>query len=79
MTQLVTLTHALVAAPNNLGVLGRVADVFVRADPAVGTEALLAPIRALLLESTLTASAQRTVVRAVCQCTLPTDSVHVLM
>ena len=79
MTQLVTLTHALVAAPNNLGVLGRVAAVFVQADPAVGTEALLAPIRALLLESTLTASAQRTVVRAVCQCTLPTDSVHVLM
>ena len=79
MTQLVTLTHALTAAPNNLGVLDRVAAVFVRADPAVTTEDLLAPVKELLLESTLTASAQRMVMRAVCQCTLPTESVHALM
>ena len=79
MTQLVTLTHALIAGPNNLGVLDRVAAVFVRADSTISTEDLLTPIRDLLLESTLTTSAQQTVMRAICQCTLPTDSVHVLM
>ena len=81
ITFMVTSTHAILASkdPADLPVMSSISALFVTQQKVIDTEATVKNIETLLLQTSLSKTAQTTLTRALVQCSSPSDAVHCLL
>jgi len=77
-TMMVTAAHSITAS-NNAAVLSKICDILVPKGKEIDLEPLIVEVGAAAKESSLTEENRNTMLRALVQCSSPTDPVHQLM
>jgi hypothetical protein len=78
-TMMVTAAHSIAGNAADLPVLSKICDILVPKGKEIDLEPLIAEVGATAKESSLTEENRNTMLRALVQCSSPTDPVHQLM
>jgi hypothetical protein len=78
-TMMVTAAHSIAGNAADLPVLSKICDILVPKGKEIDLESLIAEVGATAKESSLTEENRNTMLRALVQCSSPTDPVHQLM